>query len=135
MEIDNRFMMLNITPGSYPVMEVCFNDINEHEDNLWETEATFPREFWLNLADTLKQVAKDMGGDDPARSGFNLMSQGIMAEIEAEDRRLQFRETYESFADFVVEITKRTYLDKVRKGQIVHDMASELKLKAGNMNF
>jgi len=125
-------MMLNITPVSYPVMEVCFNDINENEreDNLWEKEATFPREFWLNLANTLNQVAKDMGGDDPARSGFNIMSQRIMAEIEAEDRRLQFREAYEYFADFVVEITNRTDLDKVRKGQMVHDMASELRLEA-----
>jgi hypothetical protein len=124
--------MLNITPVSYPVMEVCFNDINENEreDNLWEKEATFPREFWLNLANTLNQVAKDMGGDDPARSGFNIMSQRIMAEIEAEDRRLQFREAYEYFADFVVEITNRTDLDKVRKGQMVHDMASELRLEA-----
>ena len=130
MEVDRRFIILDISPELYPEMELSFNEISEHEDKLLETKVTFPKEFWLNLAETLSQVANDMGEDDPVRSGFNLMSQRIMAEIEAEDRRLKFKEAYESFADFVIEIKKRTDLDNVRKGQMIHDMACQMKLEA-----
>jgi hypothetical protein len=129
-EVDRRFIILDISPELYPEMELSFNEISEHEDKLLETKVTFPKEFWLNLAETLSQVANDMGEDDPVRSGFNLMSQRIMAEIEAEDRRLKFKEAYESFADFVIEIKKRTDLDNVRKGQMIHDMACQMKLEA-----
>lgn len=130
MEIDRRFIMLDINPEQYPEMELSFNEINEHEDKLLETKVTFPKEFWLNLAETLSQVANDMGEDDPVKSGFNLMSQRIMAEIEAEDRRLKFKEAYESFADFVIGIKERADLDNVRKGQMIHDMACQMKLEA-----
>ena len=130
MEVDSRFIMLDIKSELYPEMEISFNEISEHEDNLFEAKVTFPKEFWLNLAETLNQVANDMGGDDPVRSGFNLVSQRIMAEIKAEERRLQFKETYESFTNFVVQINSRTDLDDVRKGQIIHDMAHKLKLEA-----
>jgi hypothetical protein len=129
-EIDRRFIMLDINPEQYPEMELSFNEINEHEDKLLETKVTFPKEFWLNLAETLSQVANDMGEDDPVKSGFNLMSQRIMAEIEAEDRRLKFKEAYESFADFVIGIKERADLDNVRKGQMIHDMACQMKLEA-----
>ncbi len=130
MEVDRRFMMLDINPERYPEMEISFNEISEHEDKVFETKVTFPKEFWLNLVETLNQVSNDMGGDDPVRSGFNLISQRIMAEIKAEDRRLKFKQAYESFADFVIETSKRADLDNVRKGQIIHDMASQLKLEA-----
>jgi hypothetical protein len=130
MEADRSLMMLDINPERYPEMEISFNEISEHEDKLFETKVTFPKEFWLNLVETLNQVSNDMGGDDPVRSGFNLISQRIMAEIKAEDRRLKFREAYESFADFVIATSKRADLDNVRKGQIIHDMASQLKLEA-----
>ena len=129
MEVDSRFIMLDIKSELYPEMEISFNEISEHEDKLFEAKVTFPKGFWLNLAETLNQVATDMGGDDPVRSGFNLMSQRIMAEIKAEDRRLKFKEDYESFADFIVEVSLRPNLDKVRKAQIIHDRASELKLE------
>jgi hypothetical protein len=129
-EVDRRFIILDISPELYPEMELSFNEISEHEDKLLETKVTFPKEFWLNLAETLSQVANDMGEDDPVRSGFNLMSQRIMAEIEAEDRRLKFKEAYESFADFVIGIKERADLDNVRKGQMIHDMACQMKLEA-----
>ena len=57
------------------------------------------------------------------------MSQRILAEIEAENRRLKFKEAYESLADFIVEVSLRPNLDKVRKAQIIYDRASELKLE------
>ncbi len=68
-------------------------------------------------------------GSQRVISGFNHMSQRIVEEIEAENRRLQFKEAYESFTNFVAQISSRTDLDDVRKGQIIHDMACKLKLE------
>jgi hypothetical protein len=129
MKADRCSVMLDINPERYPEMELTLNEISEDEDRLLETKATFPKEFWLNLADTLKQVGY-YGQDEPIREGFNFISQRIMAEIEAENRRLEFKEAYESFADFIVEINARTDMDKVRKAQIIHDMACQMKLEA-----
>jgi hypothetical protein len=132
LELDSSSMKLKIKPISYPVMEISIKNGSKHEDNFFETEVTFPMEFWLSLADTLKEGAKGMGafGSQWVISGLNRMSQRILAEIEAEDRRLQFKETHESFTNFVVQINSRTDLDDVRKGQIIHDMAHKLKLEA-----
>lgn len=131
MELDSSSMKLKIKSTSYPVMEISLKNRSEHEDDLLETEVTFPKEFWLSLADTLKKGAKGMGafGSQGVISGLNRMSQRIMAEIKAEDRRLKFKEAYESFADFIVEVSLRPNLDKVRKAQIIYDRASELKLE------
>ena len=132
LELDSSSMKLEIKPISYPVMELSLRNGSEQEDDFLETEVTFPREFWLSLADMLKEGAKGMGpfGSQGVKSGLNRMSQRILAEIEAENRRLQFKETYESFVNFVVQINSRTDLDDVRKGQIIHDMARKLKLEA-----
>ena len=132
MELDSSSMKLKIKPISYPVMEISLKNGSEHEDDFLETEVTFPMEFWLSLALTLKGGAKGMGafGSQGVISGLKRMSQRIMAEIEAENRRLKFKETYESFTNFVVQINSRTDLDDVRKGQIIHDMAWKLKLEA-----
>ena len=132
MELDSSSMKLKIKPISYPVMQISLKNGSEHEDDFLETEVTFPMEFWLSLALTLKGGAKGMGafGSQGVISALNLMSQRIMAEMEAENQRLKFKETYESFANFVVQINSRTDLDDVRKGQIIHDMAHKLKLEA-----
>ena len=132
MELDSSSMKLKIKPISYPVMEISLKNGSEHEDDFLETEVTLPREFWLSLADTLKEGAKGMGafGSQGVISGLNRMAQRILAEIEAENRRLQFKETYESFTNFVVQINSRADLDDVRKGQIIHEMAWKLKLEA-----
>ena len=129
MKADRRYIMLEINPERYPEMELALTAISEHEDKLFETKATFPKEFWLNLADTLKQVGY-YGQDEPIREGLNFISQRIMEEIEAENRREKFKEAYESFADFIVEINERTDMDKVRKAQMIHDMACKMKLEA-----
>jgi hypothetical protein len=132
LELDSSSMKLEIKPISYPVMEISLQNGSQDEDDFLETEVTLPREFWLSLADTLKEGAKGIGafGSQGIISGLNRMSQRILAEIEAEDRRLQFKETNESFANYVVQINNRTDLDDIRKGQIIHDMARKLKLEA-----
>jgi len=124
-------MKLEIKPTSYPIIEIFLKNGSEHEDDLLETEVTLPREFWLSLADTLREGAKGMGafGSQRVISGFNHMAQRIVEEIEAENRRVQFKEAYESFTNFVAQISSRKDLDDVRKGQIIHDMACKLKLE------
>lgn len=132
LELDSSSMKLKIKPISYPVMEVSIKNGSEHEDDFLETEVTFPMEFWSSLALTLKGGVKSMSafGSQRVISELKRMSQRIFAEIEAENQRLKFKETYESFTNFVVQINSRTDLDDVRKGQIIHDMAHKLKLEA-----
>jgi hypothetical protein len=85
----------------------------------------------MNMANSCKEVAGSMGAFTSQNivSGLNLMHQTILLEIAAEDRRLKYQEAYESLVDFVFEINNRTDLDKVRKGQMIHDRACELKLQ------
>jgi hypothetical protein len=64
------------------------------------------------------------------RAALDLMSQRIMAEIEAEDKRLRNKEEYEILADSVAQIVNRVDLDKARKGQMVYDIACRLQLKS-----
>jgi hypothetical protein len=60
------------------------------------------------------------------------MADQIMTEIDAEDRRSQYKESYESFFNFVVEINKRTDLNRVRKAQLIHDKACQIQLQSQN---
>ena len=131
MKLDSSSLKLEIKPTSYPVVEISLKNGSEHEDDFLETEVTLPKDFWLSLSDTLREGARGMGafGSQRIISGFNHMSQRIVEEIQAEHRRAQFKEAYESFTNFVAEISSRTDLDDVRKGQIIHDMACKLKLE------
>jgi hypothetical protein len=128
MEVGNRSVKLKLEPASYPLIKVNLNA--QGENNMFETEVRFPREFWMNMANSCKEVAGSMGAFTSQNivSGLNLMHQTILLEIAAEDRRLKYQEAYESLVDFVFEINNRTDLDKVRKGQMIHDRACELKL-------
>ena len=128
MEVGNRSVKLKLEPASYPLIKVNLNA--QGENNMFETGVRFPREFWMNMANSCKEVAGSMGAFTSQNivSGLNLMHQTILLEIAAEDRRLKYQEAYESLVDFVFEINNRTDLDKVRKGQMIHDRACELKL-------
>lgn len=131
MTAGNRSVKFKIKPRSYPLVEFYYQVQNEHENDLFETEVTFPQEFWLNLASICKEVASSMGtfSSQKIAAGLKLMSQTIMAEIEAESRRLKYKGIYESLADFVFELSGRTDLDKVRIGQLIHEKANKLKLQ------
>ncbi len=52
-----------------------------------------------------------------------------VADIALARRTERNKRIFESFADFVLETTGRTDLDKVRKGQMIHEGASSLRLK------
>jgi len=130
MAAGNRSVKFTVKPKSYPMVKFSYNVQHENENDLFETEVTFPQQFWLNLASICKEVASSMGvfSSQKIMAGLNLMSQTIMGEIEAESRRLKYKGEYESLADFVFEISKRTDLDKVRIGQLIHEKANKLRL-------
>ena len=127
----SRSVRFKVKPASYPLIKIQLNSQSENENDQLETEVTFPREFWVTLADNCKDVAHSMGAFSSNKiiTALHLMCQSIMSEIEAEDRRMKFREAYESLVDFVFEISDRTDLDKVRKGQMIHDRARRLQLQ------
>jgi hypothetical protein len=129
MEVENRSVKLKLEPASYPVIKIHLN--TQDDDNTFETEVRFPREFWLNMAKSCKEVAGSMGAftSQSIVSGLNMVHQSILLEIAAEDKRLKYQEAYESLVDFVFGLNQRTDLDKVRKGQMIHDRACELKLQ------
>lgn len=122
---------LHIEPESYPLIKLNYNKQREHENRLVEIEVKSKRKLWLDLANTCKTISKDM--NDPshreAKEGLTQMFKRIMSEIEAEDSRLANKKAYESLADIVFEINSRTDLDMVRKGQMIHDIASRLQLE------
>ena len=126
----NRSVKFTVKPKSYPMVKFHYRVQNENDNDLFETEVTFPQEFWLNLAGMCREVASSMGvfSSQKIMAGLNLMSQTILAEIEAESRRLRYKGEYESLADFVFEMSNRTDIDKVRIGQLIHEKANKLKL-------
>jgi hypothetical protein len=124
MEVNSRLVKFKIKPASYPLMKLYFNEQRENEDNALEAETEFPKEFWINLANTCREVARGMSTFSSQK-----IVMGLMAEVEAEDKRLRNKEVYESFLDFVIEVNSRTDLDKVRKGQMIHDKANKLRLQ------
>ena len=52
--------------------------------------------------------------------GFKLID-----ERQREKRRARFREHYEFLAKSITEITERADLDKIRKGQMIHDLVTQ----------
>lgn len=52
----------------------------------------------------------------------------IMTDMAVERKTQRNKEIFESFADFVFETTSRRDLDKARKGQLIHEKASLLRL-------
>ena len=53
----------------------------------------------------------------------------VMDDMAVERKTQRNKEIFESFADFVVETTSRRDFDKARKGQMIHEKASRLRLK------
>jgi hypothetical protein len=106
----------------------------EYENDALETDVSFPKELWMNLARACDVVAHGMDAfsSPKVQKALNLMADKIIAEIDAEDRRSRYKELYESFFDFVVEINKRTDLDRVRKAQLIHDKACQFQLQSQN---
>ncbi len=120
---------LVIRPRLYPVVTLIWKKVPSHGKSL---EANIPlrREVWLGLAKTWKEDAAriDACVSRELTSAWNSVADSITREIRAEEHRERHREAYDSFGDFVANISNRTDLDKIRKAQMIHDKACELKL-------
>ena len=61
---------------------------------------------------------------------LNIVSQVNTFEIALQKLSLEDRQIYRSFFHTAKEILARTDLDKIRKGQIIHDLAAQLDFTA-----
>jgi hypothetical protein len=133
-EENSQSVRIEIRPSLYPMIRLHGKQQLEYEDDALETDVSFPKELWMNLARACDEVAYGMDAfsSPKVQKALGLMANKIITEIDAEDRRSQYKESYESFFDFVVEINKRTDLDRVRKAQLIHDKACQIQLKFQN---
>jgi hypothetical protein len=133
-EENSQSVRIEIKPSSYPMIKLHCEQQRECENDALETDVSFPTELWMNLARVCDEVAHGMDAfsSPSVRKALNLMADKIIAEIDAEDRRSRYKESYESFFDFVVEINKRTDLDRVRKAQLIHEKACQIQLQSQN---
>ena len=124
-----RSIELMVNPDLYPAVKLV---LKEHPSagDVFEATAPLHKEVWLQVAKDCRDRATEMDvfASQTLISALNLLADSIVSEVLAEEKRERNREAYESFADFVAEIIGRTDLDKVRKAQMIHDKASELKL-------
>ena len=63
-------------------------------------------------------------------TALDLISHIIIVEIALQNLNLFDRQIYGSFFHTVNKILDRTDLDKIRKGQIIHDLANQLEFKS-----
>lgn len=119
-------MELIVDPSFYPVVKVMLREAGTQE--FFEARTPFNKEVWFNLATECKKRAVEIDASQKMISCLNLVADMIMSEISAEERRERNRETYDSFADFMAEISARTDLDKTRRAQMIHDRAHQLKI-------
>jgi hypothetical protein len=63
-------------------------------------------------------------------TALNLISHIITVEITLQNLNLLDRQNYGSFFETVNRILARTDLDKIRKGQIIHDLATQLEFNS-----
>jgi len=121
---------LEIEPSSYPQVKLLWRSQGENDD--LETNVSFSRELWIITARACEQIVSGMGpsSSKKLREALSLMVARITSEIEAEDKRSRYQTAYEAFFDSVVEIYNRKDFAKARKGQRIHDMASQVKLQA-----
>lgn len=133
-EENSQSAKIEIGPSLYPMIKLHVKQQREYEDDALETDVSFPKELWMNLAKACDEVAYGMDAfsSPKVQKALGLMADQIMTEIDAEDRRSQYKESYESFFDFVVEINKRTDLNTVRKAQLIHDKACQIQLQSQN---
>ena len=128
----SQSIKVKIKPSAYPMIKLHWKQQSEFKHDGLETDVLFPRELWENIAKACDKIAHAMGAfnSPKVRKALTLMADRIMAEIDAEDRRLRHKESYESFLDFVEEISNRADLDRVRKGQLIHQKACQIQLQS-----
>ncbi len=131
-EEKSQSLKVKIKPSAYPMIKLHWKQQGEYEQDALETDVSFPRELWVNIAKACDKIAHGMGAfnSPKVRKALTLMADRIIAEIDAEDRRLRYKESYESFFDFVDAIGNRADLDRVRKAQLIHEKALQIQLQS-----
>ena len=130
LQADSQWLALEVEPNSYPQVALFWRKDRGEAD--LATEILFSRELWISIARACEEVISSIApsGAIEVQESLSLMAERIMSEVEAEDNRLRYQATYEDFFDSVVEINSRKDMDRVRRGQMIHDMAYQVKLEA-----
>jgi hypothetical protein len=131
MEQEKRFVDLLVAPDVYPTVKLLVRKKPGSDAEMSVNTISFHREMWRTLAKYCKQrvVHADISSSQELAISLNAIADSIMSEVSADEKRERNRDAYQSFADFVTEINARTDLDTIRKAQIIHDRASELKFE------
>lgn len=126
---ERRSLDLMVNPDLYPAVRILWKEAATAGE-VFEATAPLHKEVWLHVAKDCRERAAQMDvvASQKLVSALNLVADLILGEVNAEEKRERNREAYESFAEFVAEINGRTDLDKIRKAQMIHDKACELKL-------
>ncbi len=129
MEQEKRFVDLLVAPDVYPAVKLLVRKEPGSDDEMSVNTISFHREMWRNIAKYCKQrvAHADISSSQELVISLNAIADSIMSEISADEKRERNRDAYQAFADFVAKTNARTDLDTVRKAQIIHDRASELK--------
>jgi hypothetical protein len=132
LEDDRRTAKIKLNPASYPFVQLIWEGGGQQDFSRFEEQALFPMEWWSSLAYTAEVIVDEM--DTTTEENQKLaeiltsISDRIKTEIALEEKRLRYKDSYESFADYVGKISQREDLDNLRKAQMIHDMALQLKL-------
>jgi len=130
MEEEKRFVDLLVAPDVYPTVKLLVRKEPGSDDQMSVTTISFHREMWRTLAKYCKQriAHADISSSQELVTSLNAIADSIMSEVSADEKRERNKDAYQSFADFVAKINARTDLDTIRKSQLIHDRAFELKL-------
>jgi hypothetical protein len=129
MEHEKRFVDLLVAPDVYPTVKLLARKEGGSDEEMSVNTISFHREMWRTLAKYCKQrlAQADISPSQELARSLNALADSIMSEVNADEKRERNRDAYQAFADFVAKTNARTDLDMVRKAQIIHDRASELK--------
>ncbi len=128
LEPDGRSVKFEVEPSSYPMVKLYCRSQSEDDD--LEISVPLSRELWIHTARACEQIISGMDASSARKvnEALSLMAERILFEIQAEDKRLRYKATYEDFFDSVIEIYSRKDFDNARKGQMIHEVAGQVKL-------
>ena len=131
MQKEKDGMRIVVNPESYPAIKVIWRDDKGQEETTYEATAPLHKDLWSHLEEECRERASviDVSSGNDLAVNLRLFADLIHKEIDAEGKRERNRSAYEYFSDFVSTIIARTDLDNIRKAQIIHDKAGELRLQ------
>ncbi len=132
MREDKPAAKIKLDPTSYPFVQLIWEEPGEREPSGFEEQVLFPKEWWMSLVTTTEVIVDEMDteidGNRKLAEIFKLVSDRITAEVEAEEKRIRYKDSNESFADYISKISQREDMDNARKAQMIHDAALKLAL-------